>query len=276
MQSNDAELELVKKIDLELHQQVKGIDILVAVAPLNYREQKNAFLSSNYSTNPVFIYSDHKIDLFAKKRSLYQLPIDQFKDEDLAFLYGEVIESYVDKLDQYKSIGTPDFVYDSLRYYGEPSERDIRNANFILHLPGDFEAKEETMMDASAIVERLNAFGKQQGYEFQIELDHKMIANVLVSGTVIKVNSAARVSDTELSALAHHELGVHLVTTLNARSQMLNVLSLGSPVNTTTQEGLAILCEYLSGNMNIPRLKILALRVLAVESMLQECTEAVA
>ena len=37
-----------------------------------------------------------------------------------------------------------------------------------------------------------------------------------------------------------------------------------------TQEGLAILSEYLSDNLTIKRLKILALRVVAVQSMIKE------
>lgn len=262
--------DLVKKIDSELYQHVNGIDILSAVAPLNYRDQKAAFFDSKFSKNPNFSYTEHNVDLFKKKRALYNLPVDNLADDDLASLYSQVIESYVDKLDQYKSIGTPEFLYDSLRYYGEPSEKDIRNASFILHLPDDMENKSQSLLDADSIVSQLTDFGKQQGYQFQIELDNRMIANALVSGTVIKVNSAARVSDNEVKALAHHELGVHLVTTLNARAQPLSILSLGSPVNTTTQEGLAILCEYLAGCMNISRLKTLALRVIAVDSMLKE------
>ncbi|WP_031814374.1 tyrosine/phenylalanine carboxypeptidase domain-containing protein, partial [Vibrio parahaemolyticus] len=62
----------------------------------------------------------------------------------------------------------------------------------------------------------------------------------------------------------------HLLTTLNGRQQPLKVLSLGCPANTNTQEGLAILCEYLSGHFSIKRLRTLALRVLAVESMIKE------
>jgi len=270
MQAKKSETVLVKKIDIELYQHVNGIDILAAVAPLNFREQKTAFFASNFSVNPEFVYAEHKIDLFNKKRALYNLPVDELADEDLVSLYSEVIESYVDKLDQYKSIGTPEFLYDSLRYYGEPSDKDIRNASFILHLPDDYDGKNQSLLGADEIVSKLDEFGKKQGYQFRIEMDHKMIANALVSGTVVKVNSAARVTDMEVNALAHHELGVHLVTTLNGRSQPLNVLSLGSPVNTTTQEGLAILCEYLSGFMNISRLKTLALRVIAVESMLKD------
>ena len=71
-------------------------------------------------------------------------------------------------------------------------------------------------------------------------------------------------------ALAHHEIGVHLVTTLNGRAQPLKVLSIGCPLNTMTQEGMTILAEYLAGCLTIKRLKILALRVLAVDSMLKE------
>jgi uncharacterized protein (TIGR02421 family) len=75
-------------------------------------------------------------------------------------------------------------------------------------------------------------------------------------------------SDT--NALAQHEIGVHLVTTLNARKQPLRILEIGNPLNTMTQEGLAILSEYLSNNLTIKRLKILALRVIAVDSMIKD------
>jgi len=42
------------------------------------------------------------------------------------------------------------------------------------------------------------------------------------------------------------------------------------PLNTLTQEGLAILCEYLSGCLSVKRLQKLALRVVAVNSMIKE------
>jgi uncharacterized protein (TIGR02421 family) len=72
--------------------------------------------------------------------------------------------------------------------------------------------------------------------------------------------------------LIHHELGVHMVTTMNARLQPLKIFSLGLPGNTHTQEGLAILSEYLSGNLTLKRLKTLALRVLAVHMMVNNFT----
>jgi uncharacterized protein (TIGR02421 family) len=125
-------------------------------------------------------------------------------------------------------------------------------------------------VDAEQIVSAMHAFAQQYGYEYQIQLEDSMIANALVSGSIVKINRNAKISSIDLTALLHHELGVHLVTTLNARSQPLKILSLGSPVNTRAQEGLAILAEYLSGSLTVSRLKTLALRVMAVDSMLKE------
>jgi uncharacterized protein (TIGR02421 family) len=274
MTTNNPIPPAIYDIDTRLHELVSPIDILTAVSPLNYREQRQLFLQHQYSKDPEFVYGSHDIDSFTLKRNLYNLPLEKIVDDDLRQLYLDIVDSYIDKVDQYKSIGSDAFLYDSLRYYGEPSEKDIRNAHFILHLPeqdeNDDADNNETLLNAEAIKSTLTKFADHEGYQYQLQIDDNMIAKALVSGTTVKINSTAEMSKIEAMALAHHELGVHLVTTLNARSQPLRILSLGSPVNTMTQEGLAILSEYLAGYMTIKRLKILALRVLAVESLIKE------
>ena len=193
----------ISQIDDELYKCVSGIDILEAVAPLNYREQKAAFFGSNYSVNPEFVYSEPDLDLFAKKRELYNIRVDKLEDNDLMQLYTDVIESYVDKLDQFKSIGTPEFLYDSLRYYGEPNDKDIGNANFILHLPDEMDPRDSNFLDSTEVQARMKAFAEAEGYEYSIKLNDSMIANALVSGTTVKINSAAQVPETEANALMH-------------------------------------------------------------------------
>ena len=257
------------QFDQDLHALVKDIEILDAVNPLNYHEEKKAFFEQRFSKEPSFVYKKPNVDAFSFKRNLFNLPLEIVQDEDLHLIYSDIIDSYVDKVDQVKSIGSPDFLYDSLRYYGEPSEKDLRNAHFILHLP-ETKDPESNLMNAQAISEALCRFAEKEGYTYTAKFDDTMIAKALVSGTTLKINSKAEVSPLEVSALAHHELGVHLVTTLNGRAQPLKVLSVGCPVNTMTQEGIAILAEYLSGCLSIPRLKTLALRVLAVDSMIHD------
>ncbi|WP_444882732.1 flavohemoglobin expression-modulating QEGLA motif protein [Microbulbifer sp. PSTR4-B] len=260
----------LKILDQDLFELVRGVEILAAIEPKNFRVMKEEFFSKKFSINPQFVYREQKMDIFQRKRLLYALPVESLPDEDLTQLYSDIIESYVDKLDQFRSVGTDDFVYNSLRYFGEPTDKDVNNANFILHLPDDLEFSNDRFLNANQMMQYLSDFANKQGYSYDIRIDDHMIANALVAGSTIKINSHANISETEVSALAHHELGVHLVTTLNARSQTLKILELGCPVNTTTQEGLAILCEYLAGYLTLPRLKVLALRVVAVQSMLQE------
>ncbi|GLT17046.1 hypothetical protein GCM10007938_08230 [Vibrio zhanjiangensis] len=259
----------VALVDESLSQLVKDIDILNAVSPVNYKQEKENFFRQNYSVEPQFEYKEVPCNAFHFKRALYNLPVEDISDPDLHKIYEDVIASYADKVDQLQTIGQRDFLYNSLRYFGEPSEKDMRNANFILHLP-DSEDDDNTLIDAQGIQSIMETFAQNEGYEYKLVLDDNMIANALVSGTSIKINVTANVPLIEANALAHHELGVHLVTSLNARAQPLRILSIGCPVNTMTQEGMAILSEYLAGHLSIKRLKILALRVLAVNSMIKE------
>ncbi|EMD77565.1 flavohemoglobin expression-modulating QEGLA motif protein [Vibrio diabolicus] len=255
-------------IDENLTQLVADIDILSSVNPLNYAQERERFIKNKYSQEPNFQYSTTNLDTHSAKRRLYELPLENIQDTQLQKLYADVIQSYADKLDQVNTIGTQEFLYNSLRYYGEPSAKDIANAHFILHLPTEEESKPQH--DSRAIANFMQNFAQRNGYECEIQVLDGMLANALVSGSRVKINHAAYITTDELEALVHHEMGVHLLTTLNGRQQPLKVLSLGCPANTNTQEGLAILCEYLSGHFSIKRLRTLALRVLAVESMIKD------
>ncbi len=264
-----AGLKHARALDSELYSLVNGIEILSAVSPTNYNEQKTQFFKRHFSVEPQFGYKQNNTNAFQLKRQLFNLTIEKVEDADLQRIYEDVILSYVDKIDQIQTLGSQDFLYNSLRYFGEPTEKDIRNATFILHLP-DSDDDDKKLVDAQGIQAIMEQFAHQHGYQYELVVDDSMIANALVNKTTVKINSAARVPHIEAHALAHHELGVHLVTTLNAQSQPLKVLSLGCPVHTMTQEGMAILSEYLAGHLTIKRLKILALRVLAVDSMIKE------
>ena len=76
-------------------------------------------------------------------------------------------------------------------------------------------------------------------------------------------------SKNQLLTLANHEIGVHLVTTFNGKSQPLKIFSNGFPRNVETQEGLAVFSEYMSGSLTLERLKVIAYRVLASDSLIK-------
>jgi uncharacterized protein (TIGR02421 family) len=270
----DATLPIISneliELDSSLFDITKTINILSAVNPSNFEQQKKAFFDSHFSLEPEFTYVGSKVDVFDTKRKLFNLRVEAVTDDDLAEIYFDTINSYVDKVDQFNSIGTNDFIYDSLRYYGEPTQKDIGNAKFILHLPGNLSEDSEEMLNFADIKDILVGFAQSHNLPHTLKIEENMIANALVSGTNIKLNKNAKLSVSDTNALAHHEVGVHLITTLNARQQPLRILEVGNPSNTMTQEGLAILSEYLSDNLTLKRLKILALRVIAVQSMIKE------
>lgn len=261
--------QTVVQLDRQLATLVESVDILDAIKPSNYSEEKAKFFEQNGHYTPNFLYNANKVDVFNVKRQLFNLPLEDIADSDLYHLYFDVIHSYADKLDQLSAIGQPTFLYSSLRYYGEPNRKEIDNAKFIMHL-ADENADQPANVDCQQLTEIFQSFSEQENYQFTLKIESSMIANALVSGTTVKVNEQVKVTHNEAMALAHHELGVHLATSLNARQNPLKIMSLGCPLNTKTQEGLAIFCEYLSGNLTVRRLKTLALRVLAVDSLLQD------
>lgn len=260
----------LRHIDEELYSCVANIDILVAIAPTNYQEEKITFFKNNFNTNPKFNYKVNDIPLFEKKRTLFNIPIERIKNKQLTKLYTEIIQAYIDKLDQFRHIGSPEFLYDSLRYYGEPSQRELKNASYLLHVTQDYKEVNGELVSIDDIKRYFENFADANQYPLELFIETGMMANALVSGSHVKISDKAKLTNIQLKALAHHELGVHLVTTLNAQAQPLKALQLGSPVNTTAQEGLAMLCEYLAGFMTLERLRTLALRVVAVNSMIAE------
>ena len=93
-----------------------------------------------------------------------------------------------------------------------------------------------------------------------------MVSN---STQTLLIKKNTKFSKNQLLTLANHEIGVHLVTTYNGIEQPLKIFSNGFPRNVETQEGLAVFSEYMSGALTLNRLKTLAYRVLASDSLIK-------
>jgi uncharacterized protein (TIGR02421 family) len=90
---------------------------------------------------------------------------------------------------------------------------------------------------------------------------------VLNNIKTLVLNTNHTYSDNEIAVLTNHEIGVHMVTTMNGLLHPLKIFSHGFPNNEETQEGLAVFSEYMSNNLTITRLKELAYRVIAVDTL---------
>lgn len=260
----------ILKVDRALYALAKGTETLNYINPVNITQEKRKFLARKGNYIPEFKYKPLAIDPYSFREKLYRLPVDNIRDSGIQKLYCQVIDGLSSKIDLLVNAGSPEFVYSSLKYYGEPSIEDEANAHFLLHA-AKYEPETDKQVSTAEAVEFFRLKASDWGMKCKVELTNRIVASAMVSNAkrTLYVNKDATLTETEVNALAHHELGVHMATTLNAASMPLKVFSLGLPGNTMTQEGLAILNEYHSGNMSLNRLQGLALRVLAVKEMLK-------
>lgn len=260
------------EIDTYIDSLVKKIELLAYVNPTNIEEEKAAFFASKYLSDPTFEYPQLDFDKFKLHREFFTQSIELIEDEQLRQLYEDIIYSYSGLVQCIETVGEgKKFYYNSLHSFGTPTEQDVENATFILHFDEEDETSaiflpKYTAQEASAL---FREFSKQYDFTYTIKSSEKMsaIAMVLNNSQTLVINNNHVFSENEMAILTNHEIGVHMVTTMNGLLHPLKIFSHGFPNNVETQEGLAVFSEYMSGSLTIRRLKELAYRVLAVDSL---------
>ena len=86
---------------------------------------------------------------------------------------------------------------------------------------------------------------------------------VLVSQGNLLLNRNQKIAENRVEALLAHEVSTHILTYFNGQAQPFHQLYGGLPDYEELQEGLAVLAEYLTGGLTVPRLRMLAARVVA-------------
>ena len=265
--ANKALIEIDNKID----QLVKKIELLNYVNPLNIETEKDKFFTSKYLTDPSFVYPQIDFDKFKLHREFFSLEIEKIEDVRLRQLYEDIIYFYSGLIQSIETVGEEKkFYYNSLHSFGTPTEQDVENAKFILHFENDSDTERfEPKYTVSQTETKFRDFSKRYDFSYNITHSSKMgaIAMVLNNTKTLVLNSNHTFSDNEIGVLTNHEIGVHMVTTMNGLLHPLKIFSHGFPNNVETQEGLAVFSEYMSGNLTIKRLKELAYRVIAVDSL---------
>jgi len=264
------------EIDANLDRLVKKIELLSYVNPLNTEKAKHRFFASKYSVDPEFRYPKLKFSPYKLHRLFFSQRLERIEDEEIRTMYKEIIYYYSNMVQCIETIGQKKkFHYNSLRVFGSPTEKDVENARFILHyadepVSGDM----EKIFSAEEAKEYFEDFAEQYDFPLNIKFSTHIAAEAMVSNAsqslLIKRN--VKFSKNQLLTLANHEIGVHLVTTYNGKEQPLKIFSNGFPKNVETQEGLAVFSEYMSGALTLKRLKELAYRVLASDSLIKGYT----
>lgn len=263
---------MVWEIDSLMAEYHNLYDFLLLVTPINSQEAWDRFAKSKYRHDPVFHYRPIPIDPELIKRKLFALPLEQISDPTIAFLFRDKRKEIDRTLNMLSERGKPDFLHSSIQVFGNVEEKllDVASALLIaFERPATIPKRE--MIDAKAFAEmarqELLYLKTQHDSVSTVVRIRDDIEGVMVSRGILQVGTRYNISKQRAAALIQHEIGTHVVTYYNGLAQPLKLFYMGVPGYEELQEGLAVMAEFLMGGLNRERIRILAARVVAVDSM---------
>lgn len=100
----------------------------------------------------------------------------------------------------------------------------------------------------------------------EIAIVDELSANALATSKQIRIRRDAKFTDRDAIQLINHEAFIHVLTSINGKKQTkLPILGEGHVGTTSTQEGLAVFAEIISGSIELNRFQRLADRVFAIQ-----------
>ncbi len=258
------------EIDHKIDKLVKQIELLNYINPINIGKQKKRFFKSKFTIEPKFKYPKVSFDTFELQRALFALKINDIEDKVVRKLYEDIIYEYSDLVECIDTIGKgKKFYYNSLRSFGSPTEKEVENAKFILHFNNQENTELVPTFNVNETEQKFRDYSRRYDFTYNIKHSDKLsaIAMVLNHNKTLVLNSNHFFTQNDIDILTNHEIGVHMVTTMNGLRNPLKIFSHGFPNNTETQEGLAVYAEFTSNSLNLNRIRRLAYRVLAVDSL---------
>jgi uncharacterized protein (TIGR02421 family) len=258
-------------IDGNLNRLVRNIEVLNYINPLNIASEKKKFFSAKYNYEPEFKYPKIRFNGYKLHRLFFSQRLERITDDDIRQLYEDIIYEYSGLIECVETIGHGrKFYFNSLKSFGTPTEKDLENATFILRFDdSDFNEEMLPMYNVTEARAYFDEFSKRYDFKYNIKISNNLSAAAMVLNNTqtLVLRKSHKFSLNQLKVLTNHEIGVHMVTTFNGLDQPLKVFSNGFPSNVETQEGLAVYSEFMSGCLTIERLKELAFRVIAVDSL---------
>ena len=257
-------------IDKSLAALGAGLDFLLHITPADTTTAYFEFAEGGYETEPSFEYRPLPFDPALLKRELYELPLEEVDDETVATLLRAKRAELDRLITMLEDRDTPRFVLGSLQVYPAVDERLLAEANTILSSlpptePGDDWVSPQEF--AARAEQEIGAYRHLAPEMHEtVNLRHDM-PGIMVSLGRLHLSSTHRIARNRVEALIQHEVGTHLVTYENGLVQPLLLFSAGLPGYEQTQEGLAMLAEYISGGLEPNRLRLIAARVIAVDMM---------
>ena len=267
-------VKAVWDIDRRLAEIGNAFDFLLQVTPVNIDRAWYKFKRNQFERSPVFHYRPLPVDPALLKQKLYGIPIEGIEDPTLSSLFREKRVELERELSMLRDRGTRNFLYGSLQLFGNVNEELAALAIEILQKipPHSREISGGSRLGAGSFAARAREEVRYYQDQYPGMLCNVQIRDdtigLMVSRGNLFIGKQLRVSRSRVEALLQHEMGTHALTYFNGKAQPFHQLYTGLPGYDELQEGLAVLSEYLVGGLSLPRLRLLAGRVLATRDMI--------
>ncbi|HFD79737.1 MAG TPA: DUF1704 domain-containing protein [Gammaproteobacteria bacterium] len=264
---------VVQEVDRMLAAIDQRFDLLLHVTPVNGAAAWESFAERGFERAPEFHYRPRPVDPDLLKRELFGVPVERIEDPTLAWLFAAKRDELERQITMVADRCSPRFLHGSLQVYAPVEEELLTQARALLAQLPPAPRGNTRLLDAGRFAERARA--ELDHYRAQLpQLAARVevrddISGVMVSHGNFLIAHEARVPVGRVEATLAHEIGTHVLTYYNGRAQPFRLLYAGMADYEPLQEGLAVLSEYLVGELDCGRLRLLAARVLAVHAVSQ-------
>ncbi len=264
--------ELSLRADKKLAKVDKGMSFLLSTTPVNSGSAWNKFKKSKFTEEPSFLYRLIALDTEKAKRKLFDLRLDKVEDPTIAYILREKRLELEMQLIMLEERGTENFKYIGQSVYGVPEKNVIGVAREILKkYPKPVKLRKSKRLNCQEFAihaqNELHYYQKKfPDINLSLEI-RKDVSGILVSKSKLLMSDKFGISQYRCDALIQHEIGTHILTYCNGKSQPLRQMYAGFAGYDGLQEGLAVLAEYLVGGLTVNRMRMLAGRVLATQAM---------
>jgi len=238
---------------------------------------RERFFASGAKELPVVEYPEYNaapvLELIAEARGMLQTSsIDRWLARQADALYNSA--------QMLLHTAKPEFFHYSRQLYGAPDDPLIDCNSTSLTLAQEFDKTLDSLkdFDKSFLPEKQVSSEKlaqsmEQAVEKLFAADaptvsvvEELSANALAGSERIRIRRDAKFKDKDIAQLIHHEAGIHVATSLNGKhQQQLPILSASHAGTTRTQEGLAVFAEFITGSIDLERLRRLSARTIAIK-----------
>lgn len=258
--------------DHELTAIERKLELLLNITPVNAAEAWADFEHSGFSSVPALQSRPLGFKPDIVLRELFDLEIEKVTDPSLALLLSEKRDEIARQITLLKDRDTSRFLHGSLALFGDLGQQLIDDAERLLESIPDTPVKDKHITAsgfAEAAQKEFDLYKERyEGFDYGLDVRDD-ISDLMVSHGRLLIPAAANFRSQRVEPLIHHEIGTHVLTFANGARQPFKLLTVGLPGYEETQEGLAVLAEYLVGGLDPLRLRLLAARVIAIHRLLE-------